>query len=269
MLLSMRRTEEPDKKRVKIEEEDYYRDLQQQQQQQIQQLSGWKERKPQGDVDESILERLSECSVTSDNNKNEKETQKPSKKRSFVRQFGVREENEYVDITQVQQLLLDSATTSGKSASSKNRTSESQFKECQQQFTQEQLTSRSLSFSESNKAPIRTVLRPHSQPSCSSLDYYKPQGGYFPYYQQAGRQIEYFGKNQPQPQRMLAEGLPTPPHLQPPTPSTGGHSPNVEELFALWFGTPSGNAGSFFFVFFNSPTTDFFFITYPLITKEQ
>jgi hypothetical protein len=174
----------------------------------------------------------------------------------------MRQENEYVDITQVQQLLLDSATTSGKGASSKNRTSESQSRDCQQQFTQEQLTSRSLSFSETNKAPIRTVLRPHSQPSCSTLpgDYSKSQQGFFRspdrLYPQQGRQIEYFsridtGRVQPQDQtgkpRMLAEGLPTPPHLQPPTPSTGGHSPNVEELFALWFGTPSGNAGWFFF----------------------
>jgi hypothetical protein len=198
--------------------------------------------------------------------KSEKNLPKPNKKRSFVRQFGVREEsrqeNEYVDITQVQQLLLDSATTSGKGASSKNRTSESQSRDCQQQFTQEQLTSRSLSFSETNKAPIRTVLRPHSQPSCSTLpgDYSKSQQGFFRspdrLYPQQGRQIEYFsridtGRVQPQDQtgkpRMLAEGLPTPPHLQPPTPSTGGHSPNVEELFALWFGTPSGNAGWFFF----------------------
>lgn len=79
MLLSMRRTEEPDKKRVKIEEEDseyqeeYYRSLQRH-------IPGyepgpsidWKERKQetgvdvseQSSVDESILERLSVCSVT-------------------------------------------------------------------------------------------------------------------------------------------------------------------------------------------------------------
>lgn len=312
MLLSMRRTEEPDKKRVKIEEEDseyqeeYYKSYQRH-------IPGyepgpsidWKEeRKPetgldaseQSSVDESILERLSVCSVTVEPDvKTEKNVQKPNKKRSFVRQFGVREEsrqeNEYVDITQVQQLLLDSATTSGKGASSKNRTSESQSRDCQQQFTQEQLTGRSLSFSETNKTPIRTVLRPHSQPSCSTLpgDYTKSQQGYFRspdrLYPQQGRQIEYFsstGRVQQQDQtgkpRMLAEGLPTPPHLQPPTPSTGGHSPNVEELFALWFGTPSGNAGWFHYLNgdrykIHSRTNKkkklfFFFITYHIIISR-
>lgn len=279
MLLSMRRTEEPDRKRVKIEEQEqedsglqqeYFKTLQKQ-------LPGWKIEGAAGkhetaevSVDESILERLSVCSVTVQPEVERNEffvaadrayVTSPNKKRSFVRQFGVREErpeSEYVDITQVQQLLLNSATTSGKLASSKNRNSESEAQDCQQQFTQEQGTSRSLSFSESNKTAVRTILRPHSQPSCSSLsgEFSRAQQPFFRspdrYYQQQGRQIEYFGRVQTcsdptgRP-RMIAEGLPTPPHLQPhlqpPAPQGGGHSPNVEELFALWFGTPSGNAG--------------------------
>lgn len=265
MLLSMRRTEEPDKKRVKIEEEEEF-----QQEYLKRHLPGyhavracdWGESssQEQGSVDESILERLSGCSVTVEPEvRNKKNVTNPNKRRSFLRQFGVREEteeNEYVDITQVQQLLLDSATTSGKVASGKNRNSESQPRDCQQQFTQDQITNRSLSFSETNRTPIRTVLRPHSQPSCSSVpvDYGKPQQPVFRssdnrYYQQQGRQIEYFSKaggqicDQTGKLRMIAEGFPTSPHLQPPTSQAGGHSPNVEELFALWFGTPSGNAG--------------------------
>lgn len=201
MLLSMRRTEEPDKKRVKIEEEyqreDYPREL-----------PGYESILGREDnVEESILERLSGCTVTGDSSK-------PSKKRSFVRQYGVTEE-EYVDITQVQQLLLESATTSGKAAKSKNRDCDSRGQDCQQGEGRA-------------KSPTRTALRPHSQPS--------PQQRY------PQRHLEYFPSTSTGKARMLAEDVVTPPHLLPP-PQTGGHSPNVEELFALWFGTPTGSTG--------------------------
>lgn len=234
MLLTMRRTEEPHNSRVKIKEEEpenYYKA------ENFEENLGWREEL----ADTGLV-----CSPETDGNEDAK--RKPTKKRSFVRQFGVendRQESEYVDITQVQQLLLDSATSSGKVASGKNRSGERQ--DCQQLY---EATNRCLTFSEEAKTPLRSVHRPHSQPSSSSF-FGSPQPllrSPERYYPHQTRQLDYFvGKVQspseltPKP-RMLAEGLP---HLQPPAPQTGGHSPNVEELFALWFGNPSGNAGWF------------------------
>ncbi|KAK6621568.1 hypothetical protein RUM44_001375 [Polyplax serrata] len=240
MLLTMRRTEEPDRKGLRIKEEDpedYYKFDSSQGNPQI-----WKEKSDGGSQ---------WCGVSGDGNEDTK--RKSYRKKCYVRQFGVEEgqqESEYVDITQVQQLLLDSAGSSGKVASDKNRAGEQQ--DCQQQY---EATNRSLTLSEEGKAPQRPANRPHSQPSSSTYTgsqqpLIRSPDRYFPYPYQS-RQLDYFaGKvpislEQSSKPRMLAEGLTTSPHLLPPAPQTGGHSPNVEELFALWFGTSSGNAGWF------------------------
>lgn len=240
MLLTMRRTEEPDRQGVRIKEEeeseDYYKA-----EGRSGDNFGWKE--------EELQDSILVCNVTGEGNEDAKP--KSYRKKSYVRQFGVeenRQDSEYVDITQVQQLLLDSATSSGKVASGKNRPGERQDCQHQHQF---EPTNRSLTYSEEGKAPHRPVHRPHSQPSCSSFPGFQQPLLRSPdrYYPHQSKQSDYFSGKVPFPleqtskPRMLAEGLQSGPHLQPPAPQTGGHSPNVEELFALWFGTSSGNAG--------------------------
>lgn len=205
MLLSMRRAGEPDAKRIKYDSAGSETDTE-----------------SNAILDDAILQRFSVCSV---------DANKPSKKRAYVRQFGVTEkrlgESEYVDISQVQQLLFESAA-SGKAANDRNRNAESQDPIDRQDRDQ----------SAKKTTPHKSLPRPHSQPSCSS-DLYRQ-----------GRQIEYFTKGD-SPKilaadgkgRMLPEGFPNSPLLQTPPFSAGGHSPNVEELFSLWFGVPNGNAG--------------------------
>lgn len=215
MLLSMRRTGEPDAKRLKFDSAG---------------LESEGSGSGSGEVLDETIQRLSVCSV------NSLDASRPTKKRAYVRQFGVTEkrlsEAEYVDITQIQQLLLDSAA-SGKSASDKNRRAESQDQIERQERDQEERKATPVTPQRVTAPP-----RPHSQPSSS--------GELF----RQGRQIEYFSKGDSPKivqgdgkSRMLPEGFPSSPLLQTPPFSAGGHSPNVEELFALWFGVPSGNGG--------------------------
>lgn len=210
MLLSMRRTGEPDAKRLKFDGA-------------VLESEG----SGSGEVLDETIQRLSVCSVDSS---------RPTKKRAYVRQFGVTEkrlsEAEYVDITQIQQLLLDSAA-SGKSASDKNRRADSQDQIERQERDQEERKATPVT-----PQRISAPARPHSQPSASGELY------------RQGRQLEYFSKVESPKTvagegkgRMLPEGFPSSPLLQTPPFSAGGHSPNVEELFALWFGVPSGNGG--------------------------
>lgn len=208
MLLSMRRTGEPDAKRVKYE-------------------SAGSE-SGEGEVDDAILQRFSVCTVDSS---------KPSKKRAYVRQLGVTEA-EYVDISQVQQLLFESAAASGKPASDRNRRADSH----------DQIDRQDRDQGRKPVTPQRVAppVRPHSQPSCSAE------------LLRQGRQLEYFSKGESpkvvqcmlpplQPPTTPASPVtpitPITPLLHTPPFSAGGHSPNVEELFALWFGVPPGNAG--------------------------
>ncbi|EEB13430.1 hypothetical protein Phum_PHUM239250 [Pediculus humanus corporis] len=251
MLLTMRRTEEPDKRGVRIKEEE--EEVEQEEQVEVETKEYYKLDKPEGSVlwKEEIDETIFTCEPS--DNETEFEKRKLFGKKIYVRQFGIdeeRQENEYVDITQVQQLLLDSATSSGKVASIKNRTGERQ--DCQQQQQQQfDTANRFLTSTEESKILTNKIIhRPHSQPSCSSFPnsqqpYYRPpQDRYYPH---PLKQPDYYvGKfqnyqDQSLKPRMLAESIPSNPHLQPPAPQTGGHSPNVEELFALWFGSAPGN----------------------------
>lgn len=233
MLLSMRRAGEPDAKRIKYDS------------------AGSETETETSDIlDEAILQRFSVCSV------NSSDANKPSKKRAYVRQFGVTEkrlgESEYVDISQVQQLLFESAA-SGKAANDRNRSAESQDPIDRQD--------RDQSAKKTTPTPQKSLPRPHSQPSCSS-DLYRQ-----------GRQIEYFTKGD-SPKilaadgkgRMLPEGFPNSPLLQTPPFSAGGHSPNVEELFSLWFGVPNGNAGEHLLFLATKKTIPPSLISFPLFS---
>jgi len=216
MLLSMRRAGEPEPKKLRFASAE----------------------NECSEVDDVILQKFSVCSVNGD-------ASKPSKKRSYIRQFGVTEkrvnEAEYVDISHIQQLLLDSV---GKTASDRNRQSDSESdrQERHQGGKKSTLQTPTTPQGLLNPLKVGTPVRPHSQPSCSS-DLYRQ-----------GRQIEYFSKGE-SPKiltgdgrgRMIPEVFPSSPLLQTPPFSTGGHSPNVEELFALWFGIPSVNAGELIF----------------------